>query len=260
MSVKRIRGGRGLGDALYLQSCVRHLVRRGVDLEVCTDFPEIFDFPVNFDVFSRHNINYLCHYTKGKQNHHTNQWEDICESAGIGEAELKLDWKPRNTGLVNDILNSAEGRKILFVHGGRAPMNRKDNFGNELLPDKEVFAEVLDSMKKFFFTVYCGRGERFFTPEVDLDLNNRTDVSSLIDVASISTAFFGQCSFIIPLAESLNKPLLVLWSAAGMNSSERYIATITPRKILSKASSRYVLDSWGMNEVLKETDEFCRSC
>ena len=254
---KRIRGGRGLGDAIYLQSCVRHLVRKGVDLEVCTDFPELFDFPVSFDQFSRHNIDYLCHYTKGKQNHHTNQWQDICESAGIGEAELKLDWKPRNIGLANEVIEKSGGRKILFVHGGRTPMNRKDNFGNELLPNKKVFAEVLEKLKNHFFTVYCGRGERIFNPNVDLDLNNRTDVSSLVDVASISSAFFGQCSFIIPLAESFNKPLLVLWSSLGLNSSERYISTITPRKILSKPSSRYIVDTWGKEELNSTVDELC---
>ena len=126
--VKRIRSGRGLGDTLYMRSLVRHLVGIGKNLQVCTDYPELFEgMPVTFDVFSRHNIDYLSHYTKHKADQRTNQWQDICKTAGV-EAELKIDWKVKNKSLVNEILDMANGRKVLFVHGGREPMARKDRF------------------------------------------------------------------------------------------------------------------------------------
>ena len=40
--MKTIRGGRGLGDALYVQGVVRHLVGLGQRLAVRSDWPEVF--------------------------------------------------------------------------------------------------------------------------------------------------------------------------------------------------------------------------
>ena len=55
--MKRIRGGRGLGDTLYVRGVVELLKKK---VEVCSDFPELFsDLDVEVDQFSRHNINYL---------------------------------------------------------------------------------------------------------------------------------------------------------------------------------------------------------
>lgn len=253
--MKRIRSGRGLGDTLYMQSVVRHLLTKGERLEVCTDYPEVFDgMPVNFAPFARHNINYLCHYTKRKTEK-TNQWEDIYLTAGLKDVELKIDWKVKNKSLVEEVKNQSEGKKILFVHGGREPMARKDRFGRDLLPNGDVFNRTLRLLSDFF-SVHVGDSELLYPVYADKSLNRQTSVSDLLDIAYISDAFYGQCSFIIPLAESFSKPLLVVWSNKGLHSGEPYIATITPRKILSKKTSTYIIDNWSDIQIKERINEF----
>lgn len=247
--MKRIRSGRGLGDNLYLQSIVRHLVSKGVDLQVCTDFPEIFDFPVKFDEFSRHNINILSHYTKRKSDQRTNQWEDICLEAGF-QAELKIDWKLKNKKWLD------LPRPFCFVHGGREPMDRKDKFGRELLPCRWVFYRCLERIKEKYTAVCIGKGKILYDLDTDIKLNNKTSVSDILDIASLADVFLGQCSFIIPLAESFDKKLLVVWSHRGLKSSERYISTITPKKILSKPTSHFVMDDWNEKRINEKLDQF----
>lgn len=238
-----------------MRSLVRHLVGIGKNLQVCTDYPELFEgMPVTFDVFSRHNIDYLSHYTKHKADQRTNQWQDICKTAGV-EAELKIDWKVKNKSLVNEILDMANGRKVLFVHGGREPMARKDRFGRELLPDGKVFNKALGLLEDYF-RIQVGDSELLYTLRADQNLNRATSVTDVLDIASVADAFYGQCSFIIPLAESFDKKLMVMWAAKGLKSSEPYIATITPRKILSKPTSHYVVDDWDNDRIEKVVSAF----
>jgi hypothetical protein len=81
----------------------------------------------------------------------------------------------------------------------------------------------------------------------------------LMNIASIADAFYGQCSFIIPLAESFNKKLLIVWSSKGLNCGESYIETITPKKILSKETSDFIVDSWEPERINHIINEFCQS-
>lgn len=247
--VKRIRSGSGIGDNLYLQSIVRHLVGLGAKLQVCTSYPELFQFDVSFDKFEKSKVDYVCHYVSGKSNPDTNQFQDMHRAIKIEHCELKLDWTVKNINLCNKIKAQAAGKPILFVHGGRAPMARTDGFGAELLPDERVFRYILDQLRSKYFTVYCGKGQKIFEFAVDLDLNDRTSVTDILDIASICDRFYGQCSFIIPLAESFDKKLLTLFSSKGFLSPREFIRKITPKKVLSKSSSTYVIDDWSTNQI-----------
>ena len=84
--MKRIRGGMGIGDALYVQAVARYLVNRGETLEVCTAWPDVFR-PIRdkvlFAPFSRHNIQYLAHYSLRKGRPETTQFEDCCIQGGM---------------------------------------------------------------------------------------------------------------------------------------------------------------------------------
>ena len=248
--IRRIRGGSGLGDSLYVQSVARHLVSRGVDLEVCSDWPEVFqNLPVTLVPFSRANIDYLAHYSKRKEEN-TDQFVDCCLQAGIKESvNLTLDWKTRDTRLTQSLAD----KRILLVHGGREPMARKDRFGRELLPNEHVFNRILESLHDVYYIVQIGSGAQLYPlKHVDLDLTNKTSVSDLFDLASIAKRFMGQVSFIIPLAESFDKKALIVWAHKGLSSQERYIARIIPQKILHKVTCSYVVDNWP-DEKLEKT-------
>jgi hypothetical protein len=60
----------------------------------------------------------------------------------------------------------------------------------------------------------------------------------------------GQCSFAIPLAEVFDKPALFVWAARGMqHNMHYYIKAITPQKVLSKETSRFVIDDWPVEKI-----------
>ena len=103
-----------------------------------------------------------------------------------------------------------------------------------------------------------GESELLYSLDTDKNLNCQTSVPDLLDIASISDAFLGQCSFIVPLAESFDKKLMIVWSSKGLRSGESYIGTITPRKILSKETSTYVIDDWKEEWIDNVICKFCR--
>lgn len=251
--MKSIRGGMGLGDALYVQAIARHLVKRGQRLKVCTAWPDVF-LPLGDRVaiapFTRLGIDFLAHYSARKRYSETKQFEDCCITAGIHEpVDLRLDWVP--TSEVGERLKGA-GRPVVCVQLPRSPMGRKDGFGAELLPDCRVIQRLIDRLKGRAQIVQIGAGEPLFRFKgIDVDLANRTTVREMVDVAVAADGFLGYVSFVVPLAESLGKPAMLVWSRRGLKSGTQYIRQITPEKILFKATSRHVVDDW-LGEKLDE--------
>jgi hypothetical protein len=234
--MRTIRGGSGLGDAIYVASVVRHLNLRGERLRVATDWPDVFRYlDVECIQFTRNGIDILAHYSARKPQP-TKQFVDVCQTAGIREpVELKLEWRTERR------LSTA--LPVVLVQLPRSPMGRTDGFGAALLPDCRVIQRAIDLLNGRAYIVQVGSGKALhrFTG-IDLDLSNKTSVVELIDLAAGCDAFLGYVSFIVPLAESLNKPALLVWSRKGLNSGTAYIRQITPQKVLYRDSSHYVVD------------------
>lgn len=251
-----IRGGRGIGDALYLQSIVRHLKEAGKRLKVSTDWPDVFSqLGVETEPFRRNNIERVSHYTSRKNEKGTDQFQDCCINAGILEpVDLRLDWTAKNPRILSEVRNPYR-LPIIVVQMPRQPFGRSDGYGAELLPDCRRIQDAIDALSKKAIIVQVGAGDALFNFErVDLDLSNRTSVVDLLDVASLADGFLGYCSFIVPLAESFSRPALLVWSRRGLASSNEYIRTITPTKILHRVSSRAVIDDCSDTEMVRAVD------
>lgn len=260
--MKRIRGGRGLGDTIYLRPIVQRLIADGEQVTVCCDHPEVFiGTSATVVPFERQRIDILAHYTTGKQRRDTNQWDDICNSAGI-HVPLRFQWEIQSPAFVQRIRDQAAGRPLVLVHGGRVPMGRTDGFGMELLPAQPVFEAVLREVKATTgaFLVRIGKGADLYPLPVDTDLNGQTTVSDLLDLASACDGVIGQCSFAIPLAEVFDKPLLAVWSHRGLEARcHYYIQTITPKKVLSKPTSTHVMDDWPAENIRQIANGFMQA-
>lgn len=245
-----IRGGRGLGDALYVRPVVEHFVRLGEQVAVRSDYADVFvGSGAKVEPFCRPGATVVAHYVSRKQ-FQTNQWEDVCISAGVPGLELSFRWEVKNHLLARDLLAMAKGRPIVMVNGGRPPMNRADGFGDEMLPRRAAFDAVLDALREAgCFLVEVGKGAELYPLTADVDLADRTTVSDLLDIAWIAHGLVGQCSFMIPLAEAFDKPLLVVWASRGLVSKEPFIRQCRPEKILSKATSRFVMDDWPVEQI-----------
>jgi ADP-heptose:LPS heptosyltransferase len=246
---KLMRSGMGLGDALYLQAVARYFVKKGVKVKVANAWPDVFK-PLGIEVvpFTRQGVDILAHYSLRKPFKDTNQFQDCCIQAGITEkVEFKLDWTIQNHELVESLKTD---KKLLLVQMPRNPMGRTDGFGKELLPDCKVIQDIINQLKSTYTIALIGAGQANYNFEgIDIDLTNKTSVSDLLDVAMSCDAMLGYCSFIVPLAECLQKPLLVVWSYAGLRVTEPYIRTITPHKILHAKTSRYVIDNWETQQI-----------
>lgn len=247
--MKRIRCGYGLGDNLYLQSIVRALVAEGAELEVCTDYPQVFSqLGVKTAPFSRQ-ADITAHYTLGKQRVGTTQFEDMCERAGVSVPELRLDWRVTNAPLVARVRAAAAGRPIVATMMPRDPMGRTDGFGAELLPELAAIQRAM----RGHFTVLLGAGPARGALLADLDLSDQTTVLELLDVASIADGFIGYPSFFVPLAESFDRPGFYVWARRGLDSANDFIRTITPAKLLHKPAM-HVVDCWPAEMI----DEFAQ--
>ncbi len=247
----------GLGDALYVQSVARHLVGKGERLKVHTAWPEVFR-PLGEMVrtvpFSRLNVQVVAHYPNRKRFTDTTQFQDCCITAGIREpVDLRLDWMVTNQRLIGRLKEA--GKPNVFVQLPRAPMGRKDGFGAELLPDCRKIQTAIDRLKGRAQIVQIGSGTPLHKFDgIDVDLADRTSVGDLLDASTVADAFLGYVSFVVPLAESLGKPALLVWSRRGLRSSTPYVRQITPSKVLHKPSSRFVLDDASEQEIEEAAD------
>lgn len=257
--MKTIRGGRGLGDSLYLQAVVRHLVETtDQPYEVASDFPDVFA-PLGRKVrvvpFYRVGLNIIAHYVARKSIAGTTQFEDMCLAAGIRKpVDLRLDWQPRDPAGVEHLL--AAGKPVVCVQLPRSPMGRTDGFGEEILPNCVAIQHALEALKARATVVQIGSGRPLyaFREVIDFDLANKTSLSQLLDVASIASAFIGYPSFIVPLAECFNRRSLIVWSQRGLKSSTAFVRQITPEKLLHKKTSAYMLDTANHEEIERHVD------
>lgn len=257
----RIRGASGLGDSVYLRAVAEHFARQGERVIACSNFPEIFKgSPVETEPFRRTDVDRVAHYVTGKTRRGTTQWQDVCIAAGaIGEVPFRFDWTRGPRGWVERVREMAGDLPVVLVHGGRVPMNRTDGFGSKIMPAREPFARALGRVGADCYLVAVGRRiDRVYTLPCDLDLTDATTVPDLLDLFQDADGVVGQCSFAVPMAEVFDRPLLAIWSSEGLEDREPYVRQITPEKVLSKPSSRHVVDDVPAEEIIAAAAAFAR--
>jgi len=257
----RIRGGSGLGDAVYMRPVAEHFVRKGHAVTVCSDYPDVFlGAGVQAEPFSRLRIDVLAHYAARKAIVGTTQWDDVCVSAKIAPMPFAFAWAVRNRALVDDVRHAARGRPLVLIHGGYVPMGRSDGFGKELLPLPSAFDAVLRALDDCCF-VRVGKGSPLYQLKCSIDLHDRTSVSDLLDLFSACDAVVAQCSYAVPLAEVFDKMLIAVWASKGLaHAPQAYVRQVTPQKVLSKSTSWFVVDDWSRERIEEEVHGIRQLC
>ncbi len=135
-------------------------------------------------------------------------------------------------------------------------MARTDGFGKELLPRADAFNAALGVLVDCFL-VQIGQAEQIYPLCCDVALNGNTSVADLLDLGAACDGVVAQCSFAVPLAEVFDKPALFVWAAHGMQyNMHPYVKQITPQKVLSKPTSRFVVDDWLPDKIEEEVRAF----
>lgn len=254
----RLRSGRGVGDSIYLRAIVDHLVGAGNRVTALSDYPDIFiGSGAEVEPFTREGNVRVAHYTETMGDQSRTQFASMLLRAGLeGHVPLRITWSLQNGALIERIKAQAAGRPLILVHGGRAPMERTDGFGDDLIPRRKAFDCALSALDHCY-RVRIGKAPHLYPLQVDLDLNGSTSVADLLDLASVCDGVVAQCSFAVPLAEVFDKPLLAIWARAGLQSQTTYLRAITPGKVLHNARSRWVVDD-SPDEVIEEAARaFC---
>jgi hypothetical protein len=130
-------------------------------------------------------------------------------------------------------------------------MGRRDNYGIDLLPDQKAYQYAIDGLRERYTLVMVGKDKPIYPLQnIDLNLVNGTTVTDLIDLAAGSAGLVGYCSYMIPLAECLDKKGLFVWANKGLKSPDQYINTIRPEKILHKSTSYFFVDNKPADEAI----------
>ncbi len=256
-----MRGGSGLGDSVYLRPIAEYLVRSGKPITVRTNYPDIFiGSGATTEPFAKFpDVDVIAHYHGSRRNQNSTQFADMLKCAGITEdVPLRFDWSIKNPALIAWLRERAAGRKIVIVHGGRAPFGRTDGVGAELLPKREAFAAVL-AMFADCFTVRVGKGKQIYALPASEDLSDKTSVSDLLDIVSSCDAVVTQCGYPIRMAEFFGVAALAVWSERGLHSVRPIIPLITPAKILHAPTSHYLIDAWSPSRTQDAVRSFRRT-
>lgn len=254
--MKSIRGGSGLGDSLYVQAIARHLLRRGERrLQVCSDYPDLFKpLADKVEVVPHRRIGVDIHatYTMRKHCADTDQFRDCCISAGIREpVELRIEWQSDKAIESN--------KPIVCVQLPRLPMGRTDGFGADVMPDCGAIQRIIDRLADRVTLVQIGKGEPTYRFNgIDMDFANQTSVEGMMDIAACAAGFIGFCSFMVPLAESLGRPGLFVWSSKSRTSKDLFVRQITPRKVLHSRQSSAIYDNEPAARLDAVADSFLR--
>jgi len=250
----RIRCGQGIGDSIYLQAVVHDLLREGYsNLEVCTNYPEIFAHlnprkvydksnklvldqkSGSFDIipFTRSGCHVIAHYTSRKKIAGTCQFEDCYLTAGwTKQIDPKFEFKiPEKVASHAKQIRSDNPGKLLVVYQSLRPaMGRTDGFGDELVPSEDSMKAVLSSLPAHT-VIKIGQGDPD-SIHCDLDLVNKTNLNESLGYFCSADIIIGQCSLIIPLAECRKIPLIIVFGNRIRTSEHPFLRSICPEKLL----------------------------
>lgn len=234
--------GGGLGDTVYMRAVVLHLLKRGEKLKVFTRYPDMFaDLPLEVAPEQTKgkqdaDVRVVGYSAKERQPPGVDIFQRTCRNTGIAErVELRIDWKVRNTKLLDKIKRDANGRRI-FVYQPLKAVNDKKPWSPLTKPRREAFVKVLERHADFY-RVKLGHPPS--VPEdkdmpCELDLWGRAFIFDTFDVLSIADLCFSQPSFINAAAEALDKNYICMFSRAALNSSYVRVSSTTPESLFHK--------------------------
>lgn len=228
----KIKGQRGFGDSICLYPIVKYLLKK-MNVIIYTDYPEIFNNLnvkiENYDSFEIINAGYL----DLKSNQKTNQFEDICNKIGINHKniffKIENDQKKEKICLFRKIYNPLSG------------MKNKIEESSYLIPKKESYYKIIDKAKKYYKCFQFGNvDDRKFDNLENIDIkHNFSNMVSLISKASLVVTQVGNT---LHLSEALGIKTHVIFSKKGLNCSNFFIKTITPKKVLFTENSSWEID------------------
>lgn len=236
-----LNAAKGLGDALHLRAIVLHLLKKGEALTVYTGWKEVFAglavtvkplHEKNGDENWHHAM--ACLHCRIKETGHLDMFMMCARQAGIAEpVELRIDWQPRNSALLERIRRAAGGKKLLVYQPLKKVANLNDALARPRLAAYNEFIAAHDE----YFRVRIGDPkflQQDSAPQFDMDLMGKTSIHDILDIGTITDMFFGECCFTIILAQALDKAVTCMFSRRAAESGRNFLMNLRPERIFHK--------------------------
>jgi len=225
-----LRGPSGLGDSVYMYPITREFMRRGEDVTLLSDFPDIFTpLKCRVEPYRQQNYDLLTHYFTKRLDKRTSQYQDLLVMAGLDrDLPMQMDTVYKPEKLVK--------KKLCLV---RTPC--KPRRGNPLVaclqPAYPTFQMIIDDYQDECSFVQIGRadGEQPYQfTGLTADLSAETDVILILKLLVCSDITLAQVGYMIPFCEALDKKLFCIFSRAGLQSKFIEASGVTPEKVFDK--------------------------
>lgn len=231
-----LKSPKGLGDALYLRAIALHMLERGQSPVIHTLWPDAFsDLPITVKPISEEERSiqgaFYCLHCRIPEPRAMDQFEMCCAQAGLVDpVDFKMGWKVRDTPLTREIKRI--GKPILVY---QPPKHAKNEEQELVSPRREAFNAFLDDSK--YFRVRIGSPKHVDAKcdaPFDLDLVGKTSIHDAFDIGALGDVFFGEPSFLLVMAEAMDKPVTCMFTRRAQNSGHWRACNATAERIFHK--------------------------
>lgn len=243
-----LRGASGLGDAVYMYPVLKYYLEHGQHIELLTRYNEIYAPLQKYklilsDRYSKQ-PEVECRYSPRYPDPSTTTYEDTLFFAGIREnIPLAIEFEKKAIKK----LESLKGHKICVVRTPALPMKGRED-AKILIPKAEFTQAIITNMSKAGYAIVSVGSRNDFSGKplanVDLDLTDQLDIRQLLTMVSLADCVVTQPSFLLPFAETLNKPCFLLFSGLAMRTPRKFYHQIVPKKIINK----HEIVSWAVDD------------
>jgi hypothetical protein len=230
-----IKSHSGLGDGIYLHPICKHLAKKD-KIILLSNYPDIYK-DLNIEVKPHKtpglHVDMRLSYVGRKPIQETNQYQDLLISGGLPDIPFEIEWK-----ITNKLYKT---KKVCLYPEEYKPLGREDGFGKELNIDWSIIDKLKEKYKDEIEFIKVGQGI--------------TTIIQLIDYAAQCDFSIAPVGHLLSLSEIFNKPILTIFSRRGLSSSNPFIFNITPKKVLCKNTSKYIIDDYKFENIINKFEE-----
>ena len=248
----KIRGARGLGDAVYLYPIAKHFINQGKIVQVMTQYPVIYN-TLNCICIERYKgqPDIECRYGPRYPNQETNLWEDTLIRAGLqGEKiEFSIEY------ICEHKFDFNTDKKLCLIKTPAYPHYNNNGITACLLPQLNVWQEIINTFKSRCYFIMAGLANsyEFNLMGIDRDMSDIDNIPKLMKLVDISDIVITPSSYFVSFAEALDKKVLIGFAQTGLDSMISFYRWCTPKKVITKPNTTsYFIDSDPLDDILSK--------
>jgi len=223
----------GIGDAVYTYPLVKYFSQKQ-SVKVITPYPEIFKC-LNAETSSdmREAADLTPRYTHSRSSEFS-QYEDLLRSVNLSFIPFEWEWQEqfsehfkRNYPV---FLALIQGKKICVIKEPCCAHMNKGAKDFSIVPNVSEMQDWVNANKEKYFFVSVGYREIFHSrlEGIDLDLNDKINLTDLLTLCKNAGAIASQVGHLIPIAQGLNIPLKIFYPE---NPTHHALKFISPKKM-----------------------------